>query len=679
MGEGTLTAATLTERVLSWLEPEAVLFVGVAGGLKDDIEIGDVVVATKVYAIHGGKQTPDGFLDRPEAWRASHRLEQAAKEALRGRAHFKPIAVGDVVLTDADSDLTAHIKRTYNDAVAIEMESSGVAHAVHLAGDAGALIIRGISDKANADKSTEDGKGSQPRAAANAAAAAVALLRELEPKPTGLSYRADHSSLRRSAVSPPPTKRSDSSVQTQVQVHGLVRPVMLPPRLPDFIGRSAELDRLLALLAPAPDNHSSGIPLLVAAVTGMGGIGKTALAVEAAHRAQAMGWFPGGAIFINLQGYDDDPLTADQAVVPLLRLLGTHEQAVPERKEHQYDAYRTLLAHREDRMLLILDNASLPSQYLPLLPGTDHHRVLITSRDRPNALPVRVIDLEALAPDESVALVTGALHDANERDDRPSREPDALRELTALCGHLPLALQMAAALLRRRRYRGIATLVAEMKEAETPTSVLNSARLGTDAYGRALGNLPSVTPVTATEAEPIQVNRDADAAIPMSARVTRVIRIGITGHRELPETVLPTVRAGIREALRGSTPAGALSTPAPGAAHLFTTIVLEYGVPLTSVIPGMDYERHLGDDAARASYRQLLRFCTERVELPYEPTHEEAYFAAGRYIVDHSDLLIAVWDGRPADGMDRTADVVAYARQTGVPVTVLWKPGVRRA
>ncbi|GAB2952093.1 5'-methylthioadenosine/S-adenosylhomocysteine nucleosidase [Streptomyces pseudoechinosporeus] len=184
MGEGTLTAATITERVMTWLGPEAVLFVGVAGGLKDDIGIGDVVVATKVYAIHGGKQTPDGFLDRPEAWRASFRLEQAAKEALRGKAHFKPIAVGDVVLADSDSELAQRIRASYNDAVGIEMESSGVAHAVHLAGEAGALIIRGISDKADAGKSDEDARGSQPRAAANAARAAVAVLRELEPKPT---------------------------------------------------------------------------------------------------------------------------------------------------------------------------------------------------------------------------------------------------------------------------------------------------------------------------------------------------------------------------------------------------------------------------------------------------------------------------------------------------------------
>ncbi|MEV0318502.1 5'-methylthioadenosine/S-adenosylhomocysteine nucleosidase [Streptomyces sp. NPDC050658] len=179
IGEGTLTAAALTERVATWLEPRAVIFVGVAGGLKDDVAIGDVVVATKVYGIHGGKQTPEGFLVRPEAWRAPHALEQAAREALRGRALFKPIAVGDVVLADASSAIAEHVRTHYNDAVAIEMEGSGVAHAAHLAGDLGALIVRGISDKADAGKAAADAAGNQQLAARNAAEAAVAVVREM--------------------------------------------------------------------------------------------------------------------------------------------------------------------------------------------------------------------------------------------------------------------------------------------------------------------------------------------------------------------------------------------------------------------------------------------------------------------------------------------------------------------
>ena len=457
LGEGAVHAAALTTQIVGWLRPEVLLFVGVAGGLKDDVEIGDVVVGTKVYAIQGGKQTPEGFHARPEVWHGSHRLLQAARSALRDmndvRAHRKPIACGDVVLADEKSAFADYTRRTYNDACAIETEGSGAAHAAHLNGQLDVLVIRGISDHANSDK--------HKLAAGQAAAVAVAVLRKHRLR--GVS--------------------SDSE-EAPPQVHGPV-PVAtttLPPRPPGFTGRSAEMDRLLPRLAP----DAAAVPLLICAVTGMGGIGKTALAVEAAYRARAEGWLPGGTLFVDLRGYDDDPVTANQAVLALLDALGVRGPDLPPTTARQYDAFRALLAERRDRTLLILDNASDPSQYLPLLPGTDHHRVLITSRDRPDALPLRLIDLEALDPDESVALITRALHDSDERDQRPTQEPDALRELTALCGHLPLALQIAAAMLRRRRYRDIASLVAEIKEAEDPTSVLDNDSPGTDLYGRSL-------------------------------------------------------------------------------------------------------------------------------------------------------------------------------------------------
>lgn len=185
LGEGALHTAALTTQLMSWLRPQAVLFVGVAGSLKADIGIGDVVVGTKVYGIHGGKRTPMGFLVRPEAWPASNALVQAARSAARDmpdlRAHFKPIASGDVVLADSTSEIAQHLRDHYNDAAAIEMEGSGAAHAAHLNRQVDAVVIRGISDLANSRKNRADAAGSQKLAATQAASVAVAVLRKHRP------------------------------------------------------------------------------------------------------------------------------------------------------------------------------------------------------------------------------------------------------------------------------------------------------------------------------------------------------------------------------------------------------------------------------------------------------------------------------------------------------------------
>ncbi|MFF3499279.1 nucleosidase [Streptomyces sp. NPDC003247] len=186
LGEGVDNAAAMTTQIINWLRPQAVLFVGIAGSLKDDIVVGDVVVGTKAYAVHGGKWTPQGFLSRPEAWRASNALVQAARSAVRDmtdvRPHFKPIASGDVVLADAESQIAQHLREHYNDAAAIEMEGSGAAHAAHLSGQSPALVIRGISDLADGDKADADAGGSQELAAAQAAKVAVAVLRKHRPR-----------------------------------------------------------------------------------------------------------------------------------------------------------------------------------------------------------------------------------------------------------------------------------------------------------------------------------------------------------------------------------------------------------------------------------------------------------------------------------------------------------------
>ncbi|AGP59447.1 5'-methylthioadenosine/S-adenosylhomocysteine nucleosidase [Streptomyces rapamycinicus] len=197
VGEGNRSAAVVTEQARQTFDPEALLFVGVAGGLKDDLALGDVVIATRVYAAHGGKEAEEGFLARPEGWAGSHALLQTARHALRGpawhqrlnatgapgpRVWFKPIAAGDVVLNSATAPLRGQLHTHYNDAVAIEMESAGMAHAAQI-GRLQTLTVRGISDRADGTKYAADDASHQPRAAAYAAAAALSVIRHLPLPP----------------------------------------------------------------------------------------------------------------------------------------------------------------------------------------------------------------------------------------------------------------------------------------------------------------------------------------------------------------------------------------------------------------------------------------------------------------------------------------------------------------
>ena len=194
-GEGNAGAAVLAERAMSMFGPQAMLFVGVAGALKDDIELGDVVVATRVYAYHGRKEEGDEVMARPRAWDAPHALEQLAHRIARARSwathlpddapgrqpqvHFKPIAAGEVLLASRVTETAEWLRRFYNDAAAIEMEGAGVAQASQFSRSLPALIIRGISDRASGTKSAHDRAGWQPRAAGHAAAFAVALAGEI--------------------------------------------------------------------------------------------------------------------------------------------------------------------------------------------------------------------------------------------------------------------------------------------------------------------------------------------------------------------------------------------------------------------------------------------------------------------------------------------------------------------
>jgi tetratricopeptide (TPR) repeat protein len=255
----------------------------------------------------------------------------------------------------------------------------------------------------------------------------------------------------------------------------------LPAVPAGFTGRDEDLARLMPVLDPSAE---SDLPVVICAVSGLGGIGKTSLALCAAHRAVGEGWFPGGTLFVDLRGYDEDPVTADQALVALLDEMGVGGSELPQTAPAQYRLYQRLLAQEPRSMLVILDNASKATQIAPLMPGNDHHRVLITSRDRLTDLDARLLDLDVLKPEAAAELIDRALRLSDERDDRAAGEPEAVAELAGLCGHHPLALRIAVGMLRKRRYRGVASLVDELRETEDRTGALGVRPVFEVAYGQ---------------------------------------------------------------------------------------------------------------------------------------------------------------------------------------------------
>jgi adenosylhomocysteine nucleosidase len=193
VGKGNQSAAVLAERAIAAFTPAAVLFVGVAGALRSDIALGDVVVATHVYAFHGGTSEDDGFKSRPRVWETSHGADQIARHIARSgswtrdlpahdqipEVHFGPIAAGEVVLNSTISAHARWIHEHYNDALAIEMEGAGAAQAGHLNRALPVVVIRGISDRADGTKEVTDRERWQQRAVANAAAFAAVMAGDL--------------------------------------------------------------------------------------------------------------------------------------------------------------------------------------------------------------------------------------------------------------------------------------------------------------------------------------------------------------------------------------------------------------------------------------------------------------------------------------------------------------------
>ena len=234
----------------------------------------------------------------------------------------------------------------------------------------------------------------------------------------------------------------------------------LPPLAAGFTGREGELGRVAGLLSPSAGPGA----VVVSAVAGLAGVGKTTLAVHAAHAAREAGWFAGGVLFIDLHGYDQEPVQPGQALDALLRALGVAGEHVPEGAEQRAGLYRSVLAQAGEPVLVIADNASSEAQVRPLLPGPGPHRVIVTSRHTLAGLGARLLDVTVLGQVAAVELLDTVVRAARPGDDRVSGDPAAASRLAGVCGGLPLALQVTAALLVADPALAAAELAAGMAD-----------------------------------------------------------------------------------------------------------------------------------------------------------------------------------------------------------------------
>jgi DNA-binding SARP family transcriptional activator len=244
-------------------------------------------------------------------------------------------------------------------------------------------------------------------------------------------------------------------------------PRQLPPDIATFTGRRAELTRLLAL---EPDG-SPQAPV-ISAINGMAGVGKTALAVHAAHAAADQ--YADGQLFVDLHGFTEGvaPVDPADALDRLLRDLGVPGEQIPYGLDARAGLYRSRLAGR--RVLVLLDNAATAAQTRPLLPGTPGCLVLITSRSPLAEMAgARLLSLDVLPPADALTLFTRSVGEQR----LAGEPPPVLAEIVAQCGHLPLAIQVAAARLRARPQWTAAHLANRLRDHRHRLTELRVGRL----------------------------------------------------------------------------------------------------------------------------------------------------------------------------------------------------------
>lgn len=229
-------------------------------------------------------------------------------------------------------------------------------------------------------------------------------------------------------------------------------PCQLPPDLEDFTGHEIALQQL-RLRAAGRENTATAA--MITAVVGKGGIGKSALAVHAAHQLRSH--FPGGQLYANLRGVEGQAIDAADVLRRFLSALGIECDRVPGDVDSRVGLYRSLMADR--RAIVVLDNAVSEAQVRPLLPAGARNFVLVTSRARLAGLALAdVVDLSVLRPGQAVELL-GRIVGA----DRVAEEPEAAATIARLCGYLPLALRIVGVRLAAKPHWRLRRLASRLQ------------------------------------------------------------------------------------------------------------------------------------------------------------------------------------------------------------------------
>jgi DNA-binding SARP family transcriptional activator len=272
-------------------------------------------------------------------------------------------------------------------------------------------------------------------------------------------------------------------------------PRELPGLITEFTGRVQELHQLTLLFDPSSSRVDRSV--LISAVDGMGGVGKSTLAIQAAN--QLADRFPDGQLYVNLHGATpgQPPLASVNALGLLLRSLGQDPAAIPTEVEEAAVRWRSLAAQR--RLLILLDNAYDAAQVRPLLPGSWSCAVLITSRQVLGTLEgARQLHLDLLPQEQALELLGRIIGPA-----RVSAEPQAAAEVVRLCGRLPLALRIASARLAARPSWPVSELTTRLRDASHRLDELTADGLAV----RAVFNVS----LQALQRSPDHIDQDAAA------------------------------------------------------------------------------------------------------------------------------------------------------------------------